>query len=80
MKRGTKPVAEYVCTFKTIYDQLHAIDRPVEDIDKVHWFLHGLDTNFLTSSIPQMALASFPYFSFPYFEDLISKTENFELF
>ena len=38
MKRGTKPVAEYARAFKTICDQLHAICRPVEDIDKVHWF------------------------------------------
>ncbi|RVW53058.1 Retrovirus-related Pol polyprotein from transposon RE1 [Vitis vinifera] len=40
MKRGTKPVAEYARTFKTLCDQLHAIGRPVEDTDKVHWFLH----------------------------------------
>ena len=36
MKCGTKPVVEYASTFKTIFDQLHAIDRPVEDIDNVH--------------------------------------------
>ena len=36
MKSGTKHVVEYVCTFKTICDQLHAIDRPVKNIDKVH--------------------------------------------
>ncbi|RVW88466.1 Retrovirus-related Pol polyprotein from transposon RE1 [Vitis vinifera] len=42
MKRGTKPVAEYARTFKTLCDQLHAIGRPVEDTDKVHWFLRGL--------------------------------------
>ena len=46
MKRGTKPVAEYARAFKTICDQLHAIARPVEDIDKVHWFLRGLDIGF----------------------------------
>ena len=36
MKRSTKPVAKYACAFKKICDQLHAIGRPVEDIDKVH--------------------------------------------
>jgi len=36
MKCDTKLVAEYARTFKTICDQLHAIDRPVKDIDKVH--------------------------------------------
>ena len=44
MKHGTKLVAKYARAFKTICDQLHAIDRLVEDIDKVHWFLRGLDT------------------------------------
>ena len=34
MKRGTKPVVEYARAFKTICDKLHAIGRPVEDIDK----------------------------------------------
>ena len=46
MKRCTKPVAEYARAFKKICDQLHAIGRPVEDIDKVHWFLRELDTKF----------------------------------
>ncbi|KAJ9698820.1 hypothetical protein PVL29_007749 [Vitis rotundifolia] len=46
MKRNTKPVAEYAHTFKTLCDQLHAIGRPVEDTDKVHWFLRGLGTDF----------------------------------
>ena len=46
MKRGTKPVAEYARAIKKICDQLHAIGRPVEDIDKLHWFLRGLGTEF----------------------------------
>ena len=46
MKRGTKLVSEYAHTLKTICDQLHAIGRPVEDIGKVYWFLHGLGTDF----------------------------------
>ena len=50
MKRSTKPVVEYAYTFKTICDQLHAIARLVEDIDKVHWFLRGLDIDFSTFS------------------------------
>ena len=46
MKHGTKPVTEYAPTFKTLCDQLHAIGRPIEDTDKVHWFLCGLGTDF----------------------------------
>ena len=75
MKRGTKLVAEYARAFKTICDQLHVIGRPVENIDKVQWFIHGLDTDFF----------SFFYCSdgptpIPCFADLVSKVESFKLF
>ena len=73
IKRGTKPVAEYARAFKTICDQLHAIRRLVEDIDKVHWFLLELSTDFSTFSTSQMALTPIPCFA-----DLVS--ESFELF
>ena len=56
MKCDTKPVIEYARTFKKICDQLHAIGKPVKEIDKVHWFLHGLDTNFSTFSTDQITL------------------------
>ncbi|XP_068646276.1 uncharacterized protein [Aristolochia californica] len=75
MKHGTKPVAEYARTFKALCDQLHAIGRPVEDIDKVHWFLRGLGAEFSSFSTAQMALTTLPYFA-----DLVSKAESFELF
>ncbi|RVW33283.1 Retrovirus-related Pol polyprotein from transposon RE1 [Vitis vinifera] len=75
MKRGTKPVAEYARTFKTLCNQLHAIGRPVEDTDKVHWFLRGLGTDFSSFSTAQMSLTPLPYFA-----DLVSKAESFELF
>ena len=75
IKRGTKPVAEYARAFKKICDQLHAIGRRVEDIDKVHWFLRGLGTKFSAFSTTQMALTPMPCFA-----DLVSKAESFELF
>ena len=75
MKRGTKPIAEYARAFKIICDQLHVIGRPVEDIDKVHWFLRGLGTDFSAFSTAQMALTPVPCFA-----DLVSKGESFELF
>ena len=55
MKRGTKPVAGYARAFKTICDQPHAIGRPVEDVDKLHWFFRGLSTEFSAFSTTQMA-------------------------
>ena len=39
MQRGSHPIAEFSCTFKGFCDQLAAIDRPIDDIDKVHWYL-----------------------------------------
>ena len=63
MKRCTKPVAEYTHAFKIMCDQLHAIGRPVEDIDKVHWFLRGLGIDFLAFCIAHMALTPNPYFA-----------------
>ena len=75
MKRGTKLVAEYTYACKTICDQLHTNGRPIEDIDKVHWFLRGLSTDFLAFSTAQMALTPIPCFA-----DLVSKAESFELF
>ena len=68
-------VAEYAHTFKIICDQLHAIGRPVEDIDKMYWFLCELGTNFSTFSTAQLVLTPLPYFT-----DLVSKAESFELF
>jgi len=62
MKRGTKPIAEYARAFKTICDQLNTIGRLVEDIDKVHWLLRGLDTDFLAFSTSHDASHPYPLF------------------
>ncbi|KAJ9680254.1 hypothetical protein PVL29_019536 [Vitis rotundifolia] len=75
MRRGTRLVTEYARAFKALCDQLHAIGRPVDGTDKVHWFLHGLGLNFTSFSTAQMAQTPLP--SFP---DLVSKAESFELF
>ena len=50
MRRGTRSVTEYARAFKTLCDQLHAIGRPVDDTDKVHWFLCGLGSDFTSFS------------------------------
>ena len=54
MKCGTLPVTAYARVFKALCHQLHAIGRPVDGTDKVHWFLHGLGPDFSCFSIAQM--------------------------
>ena len=55
MKCGTLPVTAYARVFKALCHQLHAISRPFDGTDKVHWFLHGLGPDFSSFSIAQMA-------------------------
>ena len=54
MRCGTRSVTEYARAFKALCDQLHAIGRPVDDTDKVHWFLCGLGSDFTSFSTAQM--------------------------
>jgi hypothetical protein len=75
MKRGTRPVTVYAHAFKVLCDQLHVIGHPVDETEKVHWFLRGLGPDFSTFSIAHMAQALLPCFS-----DLVSKAESFEIF
>ena len=75
MKRGTRPVIAYAHAFKALCDQIHAIGRPVDGTNKVHWFLRGLRPDFSNFSTAQMAQTPLPCFS-----DLVSKAESFELF
>jgi hypothetical protein len=35
MRRGTRPVTVYACAFKVLWDQLHAIGRPVSLISSL---------------------------------------------
>lgn len=75
MKHGTQSIIEYARMFKALCDQLHAVGRPVDGTDKVHWFLCGLDSNFSSFSMTQMAQTPIPSFA-----DLIFKVESFEIF
>nr|TKS09323.1 hypothetical protein D5086_0000094500 [Populus alba] len=70
MKHGTRPVTVYARAFNVLCDQLNAISRPVDEIDKVHWFLRGLELDFSTFSTAHMAQTFLPYFT-----DLVSKAE-----
>ena len=44
--KGSKPVAEFLQTIKTIADELAVINSPVDDIDLVIHTLNGLDSDF----------------------------------
>ena len=50
MRRGTRSVTEYARAFKVLCDELHAIGRPVDNTNKVHWFLYGLGSDFTSFS------------------------------
>jgi len=75
MKRGSRSIFEYSRIFKAHCDQLSAMGRPVEDTDKVHWYLRGLGHEFSTFSITQLSLTPIPSF-----KDIVPKTESFDLF
>lgn len=48
--KGTAYVADFGRKFKNVCDQLAAIGHPVDETDKVHWFLCGLSASFETFS------------------------------
>jgi hypothetical protein len=75
MKRATRSVTDIARVFKGFCDQLHTIGRPVDNTDKVHWFLCGFGAKFSSFSSAQMALAPLPSFV-----DLVSRAKSFELF
>ncbi|KAJ0020179.1 hypothetical protein Pint_32711 [Pistacia integerrima] len=75
MQRGSKSVAEFSRLFKGICDQLAAIGRPIDDLDKVHWFLRALGPDykiFSTTMLSQLPL--------PSFVDIVPKALSHEIF
>ena len=50
MKKDTRSIVEYSREFKSICDQLAAMGRPVDDLNKIHWYLRGLGSAFSTFS------------------------------
>jgi hypothetical protein len=36
MKKGNRSIADFVCAFKGLCDQLVAIGRPIDEVDKSH--------------------------------------------
>ena len=63
MKKDARTVVEYSHEFKSVCDQLAAMGRPVDDLDKIHWYLRGLGSSFSTFSTTQLSLSSLPSFT-----------------
>ncbi|WVY92073.1 hypothetical protein V8G54_037587 [Vigna mungo] len=42
LTKGSSTVREFSKTFRGLCDQLSLMGRPVDDLDKLHWFLRGL--------------------------------------
>ena len=62
MQRGSQSIVEFSHTFKGLCDQLAAIGRPIDDTDKVHWYLLALGPDykiFSTTMMSQLPLPSF---------------------
>jgi hypothetical protein len=66
LKWGSCSVTEYSRSFKALCDQLNAIGSPADETDKVHWFLHGLGSefaNFLTIQLSFLIFLPFEILS-----------------
>ncbi|GKC46334.1 putative RNA-directed DNA polymerase [Tanacetum coccineum] len=61
--------------FSSACDKLAAISQPVDEMDKIHWFLCGLSPSFETFSTA--IRTSRPS---PLFQDLLSQEKNHEMF
>ncbi|KAI3494498.1 hypothetical protein L1887_40746 [Cichorium endivia] len=75
LSKGTTSVTDFGRKFKSLCDQLSAIGHPVDESEKVHWFLCGLGPTFETFSTAIRASRT------PHnLRDLIAQAEGHELF
>lgn len=73
--QGTSSVFDYSRKFKHYCDKLSAIGYPVDDTDKIHWFLYGLGASFeVFSTVIHNSKPA------PSFRDLVVQAEGHELF
>jgi len=75
MQRGSRFIAEFSRLFKGLYDQLAAIGRPIDDTDKVHWYLRALGPHYKIFSTTIMSQLPLPSFS-----DIVPKALSHEIF
>ena len=75
MQWGSKFVAEFSRLFKGICDQLAAIGRPIDDLDKVHWFLQALGPDYKIFSNTMLSQLPLPSFA-----DIVPKALSHDIF
>jgi hypothetical protein len=62
MQRGFRSIAEFSRLFKGLCDQLAAIGHPIDDTDKVHWYLRALGPDYKIFSTTMMSQRPLPSF------------------
>ncbi|RVW74886.1 Retrovirus-related Pol polyprotein from transposon RE1 [Vitis vinifera] len=75
MHRGSQSIAEFSRTFKGLCDQLAAIGRPIDDTDKVHWYLLSLGPDYKIFSTTMMSQLPLPSFA-----EIVPKALSHEIF
>ncbi|RVW25418.1 Retrovirus-related Pol polyprotein from transposon RE1 [Vitis vinifera] len=72
---GSQSIAEFSCTFKGLCDQLATIRHPIDDTDKVHWYLRALGPDYKIFSTTMMSQLPLPSFA-----EIVSKALSHEIF
>lgn len=75
IKKGSSNVAEFGQKFMSICDQLSAIVHPLDETDKIYWFLHGLGFLFENFSTTRRLIQPHPAFC-----DLVSQAKSHDIF
>ncbi|GJT33494.1 putative RNA-directed DNA polymerase [Tanacetum coccineum] len=75
LSKGTSTVSDYGRQFKGICDKLAGIRQPVDEMDKLHWFVYGLG-----ASVETFSTAISTTKPFTIFRDLLSQSESHEMF
>ena len=63
IKKGSRPLNEYLREFKSICDNLAAIKKPISDLDKVFQFSQGLGPRYENFSLAMLAKPPYPSFA-----------------
>ena len=75
LKNDLSSVRDFSKSFCALCDQLILMGKPVDDLDKLHWFLGGLGPTFTSFGASQLAMLPLPTF-----RDLVSAAESFEFY
>nr|CAN61640.1 hypothetical protein VITISV_021909 [Vitis vinifera] len=71
----SESIVEFSSTFKGLCDQLAAIGRPIDDTDKVHWYLCALGPDYKIFSTTMMSQLPLPSFA-----EIVPKALSHEIF